>query len=316
MISKGLQWAEGKRIPMPIVHHQAYAPALPAGHRFPMGKFAALFARLQAEGLARPDNTFVPAPIPRDALLRVHDAAYVDAVLAMAVPPAIERRIGLPVDEGVVRRARLAGGGTLLTARLALRHGIACNTAGGSHHARAETGAGFCVFNDVAVAIRALQAEERIGRALIVDLDVHQGDGTAAIFRGDASVFTLSVHCGENFPVRKEAGDLDVPLPRRTGNGAYLAALAPALEVALAAGPFDIAFYNAGVDVHADDRLGHLSLCDDGIARRDALVLRRLRAAGLPVAGVIGGGYMDDVEALAARHAILHRTAAALTAGT
>ncbi|TDP49270.1 acetoin utilization deacetylase AcuC-like enzyme [Zavarzinia compransoris] len=297
---------------MPLVHHQGYAPDLPAGHRFPMAKFALLFARLQAEGLAAPANTHVPAPIPRDALLRVHDAAYVDAVLARAVPPAIERRIGLPVDDGVARRALLAGGGTLLAARLALRHGLACNTAGGSHHARADSGAGFCIFNDVAVAVRALQAEGLIRRALIVDLDVHQGDGTAAIFRGDSSVFTLSVHCGANFPVRKEAGDLDIDLPAGTGDADYLAALAPALARALAAGPYDLAFYNAGVDVHADDRLGLLALSDEGIAARDRHVLAALRESGLPVAGVIGGGYMDDVAALAGRHAILHRTAAAL----
>jgi len=278
-----------------------------------MAKFAALFAELQAQGLARPANTHVPAPVTRADLLRVHDAAYVDAVLARAVPAAIERRIGLPVDEGVVRRALLANGGTLLAARLALRYGIACNTAGGSHHARPETGAGFCVFNDVAVAVRALQAEGRIGRALIVDLDVHQGDGTAAVFRGDASVFTLSVHCGANFPVRKEAGSLDIDVAPGAGDDAYLALVAPALERALAAGPFEIAFYNAGVDVHRDDRLGRLALSDEGIAARDALVIGRLRGAGLPVCGVIGGGYADDVQALARRHTILHRTAAFLS---
>lgn len=279
-----------------------------------MGKFAALFAHLKALGLAGPGHLHIPAPISRDALLRVHDGPYVDSVLAHAVPPAIERRIGLPVDAGVARRALLASGGTLATAKLALRRGIACNTAGGSHHARPETGAGFCVFNDVAVAIRALQAAGRIRRALIVDLDVHQGDGTAAIFRGDPDVFTLSVHCGANFPVRKEPSDLDVDLAPGTGDAAYLAALAPALESALAAGPFDIAFYNAGVDVHAEDRLGRLALTDAGIAARDRHVITRLRHAGLPVAAVIGGGYMDDVAALATRHAILHQTAAAILA--
>lgn len=297
---------------MPVVHHHGYAPALPAGHRFPMAKFALLFECLQDQGLARPANTHIPAPATREALLRVHDRDYVDAVLARAVPPAVERRIGLPVDDGVVRRALLAGGGTLLAARLALKAGLACNTAGGSHHARPESGAGFCVFNDVAVAIRALQAEGAIRRALIVDCDVHQGDGTAAVFAGDPSVFTLSLHCGANFPVRKESSDLDIDLPPGTGDQAYLDALAPALGQALAAGPYDLAFYNAGVDVHAADRLGKLALSDAGIAARDHLVLTTLRGAGLPVAGVIGGGYMDDVPALARRHAILHRTAAAL----
>lgn len=276
-----------------------------------MAKYAAVFAELRACGLARPAHTHVPAPVTREALIRVHDAAYVDAVLARAVPPAIERRIGLPVDDGVARRALLANGGTLLAARLALRRGIACNTAGGSHHARAEGGAGFCVFNDVAVAIRALQAEGAIRRALVVDLDVHQGDGTAQIFAGDDSVFTLSVHCGANFPLRKETSDLDIELAPETGDDDYLAALVPALGQALAAGPFDLAFYNAGVDVHADDRLGRLALSDDGIRRRDETVIGRLRAAGLPVAGVIGGGYAEDVAALARRHALLHHAASA-----
>lgn len=274
-----------------------------------MAKFAALFDELKASGLARVGNTHIPAPATREQLIRVHDADYVDAVLARAVPPAIERRIGLPIDDGVARRALLANGGTLLTARLALHHGIACNTAGGSHHARKASGAGFCVFNDVAVAIRALQAEGAIGRALIVDLDVHQGDGTAEIFAGDPSVFTLSVHCGANFPVRKEASCLDVDLPPATGDDAYLAALLPALDTAFGSGRFDLVFYNAGVDVHGDDRLGHLALTDDGIARRDALVIGRARALGLPLAGVIGGGYMADVAALARRHALLHHAA-------
>lgn len=296
---------------LPVVYHQGYAPPLPAGHRFPMAKFAALFDELTAMGIARPGNTHVPAPATREQLIRVHEADYVDAVLARTVPPAVERRIGLPVDDGVARRALLATGGTLLTARLALRHGIACNTAGGSHHARRETGAGFCVFNDVAVAIRALQAEGAIERALIIDLDVHQGDGTAQIFAGDPSVFTLSVHCGANFPLRKEASGLDIDLAPGTGDAAYLDALAPALDAAFEAGPFDMVFYNAGVDVHGADRLGRLALGDEGIARRDALVIRRTRAPGLPLAGVIGGGYMDDVTALARRHAILHRAAEA-----
>lgn len=299
---------------LPIVHHSGFAPALPQGHRFPMGKFAALFAELERLGLVGPSALRVPAPIAREALLRVHDQAYVDAVLARAVPPAIERRIGLPIDDGVARRALLASGGTLLTARLALDRGLACNTAGGSHHARPDSGAGFCVFNDVAIAIRALQATGRVARALVIDLDVHQGDGTALIFQGDASVFTLSVHCETNFPVRKEASDLDIPLPAGTGDNAYLAAVREGLATALAAGPFDLVFYNAGVDIHAEDRLGRLAVSDTGIAARDHMVIETVHLLGLPLACVIGGGYMDDVQALARRHAILHRTAATILA--
>jgi len=295
---------------LPIVHHAGFAPALPQGHRFPMAKFAALFAELERLGLTPPGAVHIPDPITREDLLRVHAEDYVDAVIARAVPAAVERRIGLPIDDGVARRALLASGATLLTARLALAHGLACNTAGGSHHARPDGGAGFCVFNDVAVAIRTLQAEGRIARALVVDLDVHQGDGTALIFRDDPSVFTLSIHCGANFPLRKENSDLDIDLAQGTGDDAYLAAVGRGLAAALAASPYDLVFYNAGVDIHADDRLGHLAVSDAGIAARDRMVIEAIRGQGLALAGVIGGGYTTDVEALARRHAILHRTAA------
>jgi acetoin utilization deacetylase AcuC-like enzyme len=198
----------------------------------------------------------------------------------------------------------------VLTARLALETGLALNTAGGSHHARREQGAGFCVFNDVAVAIRVLQADGAIGRALVVDLDVHQGDGTAAIFAGDASVFTLSLHGERNYPLRKQRSSLDVGLPDGTGDEEYLAALSPALDTALAAAAPDIVFLNAGVDPHADDRLGRLALSDAGLRQRERLVMARVRAAGLPLACVIGGGYLEDVDRLAHRHAGLFAVAA------
>lgn len=297
---------------LPIVYHPAYAPSLPAGHRFPMAKFSALYARLAADNLATRDTVRVPHPITAPLLKHVHDAKYVDAVLAGRVDAATVRRIGLPIDAGIALRACTASGGTLLTGRLALRHGLACNTAGGSHHAKAEAGAGFCVFNDVAVAIRVLQAERLIARALVIDLDVHQGDGTAEIFAGDASVVTFSAHCAANFPVRKARSSRDVALPKGLGDADYLAMLGEELPALLARGPFDLVFYNAGVDVHADDRLGLLALSDRGIAARDRRVIGACRAHGLPVAAVIGGGYEGDVERLARRHAILHHVAASL----
>lgn len=302
---------------LPIVHHPAFGPPLPVGHRFPMAKFAALYARLVTDNLVSRDTVRVPYPITATLLKHVHDSNYVDSVLAGRVDPAVERRIGLPIDAAVALRARVASGGTLLTGRLALRHGLACNTAGGSHHARRAGGAGFCVFNDVAVAIRALQSDGLVGRVLVIDLDVHQGDGTAEIFAGDNSVVTFSAHCGDNFPLRKVASSRDVALPRGLGDDAYLAMLAAELPALFARGPYDLVFYNAGVDVHAADRLGHLALSDRGIAARDRQVIAACRARALPVAAVIGGGYADDIPRLAGRHAILHHVAASLvTTGT
>lgn len=199
----------------------------------------------------------------------------------------------------------------MLTARFALEEGLACNTAGGSHHARFEHGAGFCVFNDVAVAIRVLQADGAIRRAMVVDLDVHQGDGTAAIFAGQSDVFTLSVHGARNYPVRKRTSDLDVALPDGTGDTDYLEALRGVLTPRLEAFCPDLVFYNAGVDPHREDRLGRLALTDTGLAARDRLVIETVRAAGIPLAGVMGGGYSHDTDALARRHMTLYRVAAA-----
>jgi acetoin utilization deacetylase AcuC-like enzyme len=260
------------------------------------------------EGLA-PNGFHVPAPAPAEWLALAHRRDYVDQVLAAAVPEPIAREIGFPMTPAVALRARTASAGTVMTARLALEHGVACNTAGGSHHARRGQGAGFCVFNDVAVAIRVLRADQLIERALVIDLDVHQGDGTADIFAGDPTVFTLSAHAEKNYPVRKIPSTLDLGLPDQTGDDAYLDAVRPAIERALAAFRPDIVFYNAGVDPHADDRLGRLSLSDAGLKARDAFVIGLARSLGLPVACVIGGGYGDDLDRIVDRHAILHRTA-------
>jgi len=298
----------------PIVASPDYDAPLPPGHRFPMGKFRALAAILAAEGLA-PNGFHAPEPAGFDLLARAHAEEYVRQVLTQTTPKQVERRIGLPVTAEVARRAQAAVGGTLLTARLALRHGLACNTAGGSHHAARAGGAGFCVFNDVAAAALQLLAEGAVRRVLIVDLDVHQGDGTADIFADDNRVFTLSLHCQANYPTRKVPSDLDVGLPAGTGDHEYLAALGDALAHASSAVRPDLIFYNAGVDVHEQDQLGRFALSDEGLARRDAMVLRW--AADLaPLAGVLGGGYGPDVGAVASRHASLHRQAARIAALT
>ena len=297
---------------LPLVHHPAYVAPLPNRHRFPMNKFAALIALLRAEGLAGEDNLHAPSPAPRWHLELVHDGDYVADMLEGTASPATLRRIGLPWSPALAFRSRCAVAGTLLTAELALQHGIACNTAGGSHHARADGGAGYCVFNDVAVAARVLQARGRAQRMLVVDLDVHQGDGTARIFAGDPAVFTFSMHAERNFPVRKAQSDLDVPLPDGMADEAYLACLADHLPALLARERPELVFYVAGVDPHGEDRLGRLALSDAGLARRDAYVLRCCREQQIPVAGVLGGGYADDMAVLARRHALLHRSAAQL----
>ncbi|MDH6230429.1 acetoin utilization deacetylase AcuC-like enzyme [Mesorhizobium soli] len=293
-----------------LVHHPDYDAGFTADHRFPMGKYRLLMEILNERGLAN-GNLHPAEPAPSSLLGVAHDPRYVEQVIACAVPERIERDIGFPVSARVSRRAQLAAGGTMLAAKQALRHGIACNTAGGSHHARHLQGAGFCTFNDVAVAALALLADEPDMKILVVDLDVHQGDGTADILRSEPRVFTFSMHGERNYPTRKIASDLDIALPDRTGDDAYLETLLETLPKLSSIARWDLVFFNAGVDPHAEDRLGRLSLSDEGLRRRDLAVIRHFREQGVPVCGVIGGGYSRDVPALARRHAILFEVASA-----
>jgi acetoin utilization deacetylase AcuC-like enzyme len=292
-----------------IVHHPAYDAEFDADHRFPMGKYTALMEELGQSGLL--DRAILHTPIMPDfsTLSLAHDAAYVRSVFEAAVDPKIERLIGFPVNRKVADRALLATSGTILAAQLALTHGIACNTAGGSHHARRAHGAGFCTLNDVAVAALNLLNEGLAKRILVVDLDVHQGDGTAEILRNVPDIFTLSVHSEKNYPTRKEHSRLDVPLPDAVGDADYSKILNETLDYV--AGQFtpDFVFYNAGVDVHVEDRLGRLALTNDGIAARDHAVISRFARADIPLCGVIGGGYSKDLEALGKRHALLFHSA-------
>jgi acetoin utilization deacetylase AcuC-like enzyme len=299
-------------MPLPIVHHPAYVAPMPVGHRFPMAKFGRLMALLLAEGIVTSEQVRVPEPAPVEWLARAHAAAYVEAVLAQTLEPAAVRRIGLPLTLEVARRARAASAGTVLTARLALEHGLACNTAGGSHHAFHDYGSGFCVFNDVAVAARVLLAERLVERVMVVDLDVHQGDGTAAIFADEPCVFTFSMHCQTNFPLRKQRSDLDLALEPGLGDDAYLRLLAEHLPGLLEEVRPALVFYDAGVDPHEGDQLGRLALTEEGLWRRERFVLESCLKAGVPVAGVVGGGYATDLDQLARLHAILPRVATQL----
>lgn len=294
---------------LPIVHHPAYAPAIPSGHRFPMDKFRRVMKRLLDDGIVTPAQVRHPESAPRRWLERVHDPNYVEAILTQTLDPTRARRIGLPITEAVAARALAANGGTVLTAMLALDLGLACNTAGGSHHAFAEEGSGFCVFNDVAVAAMHLLEEGRIARVLVIDLDVHQGDGTAKIFENDPRVFTFSMHCRTNFPAKKQTSDLDIALEPGMGDTTYLQALEDALPALLSAHRPDLVFFNAGVDPHHEDKLGRLELTDAGLFKRERFVLETCTSAAIPTACVIGGGYAPDLERLAHLHTILHRVA-------
>lgn len=299
---------------VPLVYHPQYVAPLPDGHRFPMQKFRLLRDRLLADGTAAPEQFHQPERPPLDWIETVHAPEYARAYCNGTLDPKRQRRIGLPWSPELAARTCVAVGGTVLTARLALARGLACNLAGGTHHAFPDFGSGFCIFNDLAIAARLLLDEGAIARVAIVDLDVHQGDGTAWIFRDEPAAFTFSMHCQENFPARKQASDLDVPLPAGTDDDAYLQILARHLPEVLDRARPDLVLYDAGADVHGGDRLGKLALSDAGTFRRDLQVLSTCVAAGYPVACVIGGGYSENLDELVGRHALLHRAATQVAA--
>lgn len=291
---------------LPLVYHPDYVAPLPAGHRFPMSKFRLLYDRLLASGIAQPEQFHYPERSPQEWIQLVHTPEYTQAYCEGTLDDKAQRRIGLPWSPALVNRTCVAVGGTILTAQLALAHGLACNTAGGTHHAFPNYGSGFCIFNDLAIAARTLQRLGLVQKVLIVDLDVHQGDGTAWIFQHDPNVFTFSMHCEINFPSTKRQSDLDVALPLGMVDEDYLQTLAQYLPDLLAEVKPDLVLYDAGVDVHGGDRLGKLSLTDNGLFCREMQVLGTCLAAGYPIACVIGGGYCDDLSALVDRHSLLH----------
>lgn len=297
---------------LPIVYHEGYVVPLPEGHRFPMPKFGMIHDLLCAEGITSCDDSHRPELPGREAVELVHQRRYVDAFSSGALEARALRRIGLPWSEALVERTFRAVGGTILTARLALEHGVACNSAGGTHHAHPGFGSGFCILNDLAIAARLLLEEGAVRRVLIVDLDVHQGDGTAVALRERPELFTFSMHCGSNFPFRKAESDLDVALPDHLGDREYLTELASYLPDLLDDVKPDLLLYDAGVDVYRGDRLGRLDLTLAGIYKRDRYVLQEAEIREIPVAAVIGGGYDRDLDSLSSRHATVHRTAAEL----
>ncbi|NJO41062.1 MAG: histone deacetylase [Cyanobacteria bacterium CRU_2_1] len=294
---------------LPIVYHPDYVAPLPPGHRFPMEKFRQLHETLIADEVAHPSQFHLPELPPHEWIELVHTPEYVRDYCEGTLDAKAQRRIGLPWSPALVNRTCVAVGGTILTAQLALSHGLACNTAGGTHHAFPSYGSGFCIFNDMAIASHVLLHLGLVQKILIVDLDVHQGDGTAFIFQDDPRVFTFSMHCEVNFPGTKQASDRDVPLPQGMDDQEYLQTLANYLPDLLSEVKPDLVFYDAGVDVHLGDRLGKLALSDRGVFCREMQVLSTCVAQGYPVACVIGGGYADDLNAIVYRHSLVHRVA-------
>jgi len=280
---------------MKVLHCDLFTYPLPPDHRFPAAKYGLLRKRV-ADELSPPCELLTPDAATDVELLRVHHPEYLAKVVSGALTDREVRRIGLPWSPELVERSRRSVGGTIEACRSALLDGIAVSLAGGTHHAFPDHGAGYCIFNDVAVAVRALQAEGRARRIVVVDCDVHQGDGTAAIFADDSSVFTFSIHGAKNFPLHKERSDLDVNLPDGTGDVDYLDALEIGLERSLALACADLAIYLAGADPFVGDTLGRLALSKDGLAARDRLVFAQCRDADLPVAVVMGGGYAKNIQ--------------------
>jgi acetoin utilization deacetylase AcuC-like enzyme len=293
---------------------------LPEGHRFPMVKYARVRERCLAEGVLRPGALAEPPAATWDELALVHDAGYLERVRDGALEPLAQRRIGFPWSPGMVERSRRSVGATIAAGGVALAEaaergwGVAANLAGGTHHAYPGHGEGFCVFNDAAVAIRVLQRAGRIRRAVVLDCDVHQGNGTAAVFASDPSVFTFSVHGARNYPFRKERSTLDVELPDGAGDDVFLAALELHVPQILADFRPELAVYLAGADPWRDDRFGRLGLSKDGLAERDRRVLGACREAGVPVAVTMAGGYARDTEDTVDIHVATLRVAAALHA--
>jgi len=283
------------RVPLlKLFYSDGFDFPLPEGHRFPLQKYSLLRRAIEQADLRHQVQLLVPAPADDRQLLRVHTARYLERVLAGTLDTAEIRRIGLPWSPQLVERSRRSVGGTIAACRAALADGVSMNLAGGTHHAHAGYGAGFCVFNDVAVAARELQAGGT-GPILVIDCDVHQGDGTAEIFAGDPSVLTFSIHGERNFPFRKAASDLDIGLPDGTGDADYLAALAPALGQLFEDFHPALALYLAGADPYQDDRLGRMQLTKAGLAARDALVLDACRERTVPLAIVLAGGYPRQI---------------------
>ena len=294
---------------LPIVNHKDYNAQIGDDHKFPIKKFEELAKFLLKKGIVK--NFHKPYPCSNETLKRAHSETYINSIKNKTLDELAIKKIGLPLVDSVVQRSLVATGGTVLASKLAINYGIACNTAGGSHHANFNEGAGYCVFNDVAVAAEYLLDRGLAGKILIVDLDVHQGNGNSDIFRNNQNVFTFSMHSRSNYPAKKSISDLDIELDNNTEDKEYLKILKFNLSE-LNKLDFDYVFYIAGVDIHFNDRLGKLKISDEGIRKRDEIVTENFFSKGIPLCGVLGGGYNKDFNKLVELHSFLHQSCAKL----
>ena len=292
---------------LPVVNHKDYEAQLNDDNKFPIKKFGELAKALIKNKIVK--NFYVPEPCSVETLKEAHTEDYINKIKNKTLDKNEIRKIGFPLVDSVVRRSFIATGGTVLATKLALNYGIACNTAGGSHHATSNEGAGFCVFNDVAVAAKYLTSRGLANKILIIDLDVHQGNGNSEIFKNDTQVFTFSMHAKVNYPAKKSISDLDIELDENLEDREYIEILKNNLKY-LNQEEFDFVFYIAGVDIHYNDRLGKLNISDNGIFQRDELVIDNFFSNKIPICGVLGGGYNEDFNKLVELHSSLHKTCA------
>ena len=294
---------------LPVVNHEDYFAKIGDDHKFPINKFGELAKYLVKKKIVKKFHR--PYACSDETLKRVHSESYIKNVKNKTLDQNTIKKIGFPLVDSVIQRSLVATGGTVLASKLAINNGVACNTAGGSHHANFDGGAGYCVFNDVAVAAQYLLDRGLAGRILIVDLDVHQGNGSADIFKDNKNVFTFSMHSKTNYPAKKSISDLDVELDDNVEDEKYLKLLKFYLNQ-LNEENFDYVFYIAGVDIHFNDRLGKLKVSDEGIKERDEIVTENFFSKGVPLCGVLGGGYNKDFKKLVELHSILHQSCAKL----
>ena len=294
-------------MPIPIVNHPDYVAKINDDNKFPIKKFGALADHLLKEGVVK--KFYIPKECSTETMKTSHSLDYINDIRNKTLDIKLQKKIGFPINDSVVRRSFVATGGTVLASKLALESKLACNTAGGSHHATFNHGAGYCVFNDVAVAANYLRNKGYAKKILILDLDVHQGNGNSEIFKNDKDVFTFSMHCASNYPAKKSKSDMDIELADHMENKEYLNILNESLKI-LNKNTFDFVFYVAGVDIHFEDRLGKLKITDHGINRRDQMVIENFYSKKIPLCGVLGGGYNKNFDKLIELHSMLHKNCA------
>ena len=294
---------------LPVVNHKDYFAKIGDDHKFPINKFSDLANYLIEKKIVK--KFYEPYPCSQETLLRAHSEKYIKDIRNKTLDKNGVKKIGFPLVDSVIKRSFVATGGTVLASKLAISNGVACNTAGGSHHANYNSGAGYCVFNDVAVASKYLLEKGLAGKILILDLDVHQGNGNSDIFKDNRNVFTFSMHSKSNYPAKKSISDCDVELENDLEDKEYLEILKSHLNK-LNQENFDFVFYIAGVDIHFNDRLGRLKISDEGIKKRDEIVTENFFSKRIPLCGVLGGGYNKDTAKLVELHSYLHQSCAKL----